>query len=145
MTSPNPTLKAKDVRGNAFTDNLGHDFIAVNAEGVPIARSADKESLERAAPNHSGIFTGKDFPKDGPSATNSPDEVPMVTPTGEAAIGDNIDPTAVATQREAEPIDNATPAAARELEDNGQAEKNRRHERTDPSSRQRKPVGDDKK
>ena len=33
---------------NAFTENLGTDFVALNAAGVPIGRASDRASLEQA-------------------------------------------------------------------------------------------------
>ena len=64
-------MKAADVRHNAFSENLGTDHIAVNAGGIPIARSTDRASLEHAVagldqPVH--FFTGSDFTDIKPTA-----------------------------------------------------------------------------
>lgn len=101
-------LKAKDVRPNAFSENLGTDFIAVDGYGHPVARASDKETVERAAPNHSGVFTGKDFPKDGPKDNGGPDEPIMQTETGLSTTGPGIDATAIATQQNADTGDKPT-------------------------------------
>jgi hypothetical protein len=62
MTASNPsTVKPEQIRPNGFLDNLGDDLIAVNQAGEIVARASDRESLERAAPNHAGIFSGKDL------------------------------------------------------------------------------------
>lgn len=33
---------------NAFTENLGTDFVALNAQGTPVGRASDRASLEQA-------------------------------------------------------------------------------------------------
>lgn len=159
-------LKAKDVRPNGFSESLGSDFIAVDAYGNPVARASDRESVERAAPNHSGIFTGKDFPKDGPKDNGGPDEPVMQTETGLATTGPGIDPAAIATQQPPkddkfeEAVENIAAGkddGAKKSEDKTVADSkaNKSDDKKDPldhdadgkkggnvSSRQRKPAAD---
>lgn len=50
-----------EVFKNEFLHKLGLDHIAVDANGVPIARASDRASVERAAPNAAAYFSGADF------------------------------------------------------------------------------------
>ena len=45
---------------NAFTENLGTDWVAISPTGVPISRASSKDAVERAAPG-STYLTGKDL------------------------------------------------------------------------------------
>lgn len=107
-TAEHPKLKADAVKSNAFSENLGTDFIAVDANGTPVARASDRETVERAAPGHSGVFTGKDFPKSGPKGEPVPEPtIPAGQRDAVDAAGNpinpalNTDPTSVATARPA--------------------------------------------
>lgn len=50
-----------EVFRNEYLHLLGLDHIAVDANGVPIARASDRASVERAAPNAAAYFSGADF------------------------------------------------------------------------------------
>lgn len=50
-----------EVFKNEFLHKLGLDHIAVDANGVPIARASDRASVEKAAPNAAAYFSGADF------------------------------------------------------------------------------------
>jgi len=49
-----------NITHNAFTENLGTDWVAISPTGVPISRASSKDAVERAAPG-STYLTGKDF------------------------------------------------------------------------------------
>lgn len=53
------TISSAEVRRNAFTDNLGTDWIAVNDLGVPVGRAGDEASVRKANPDAAGYFTEK--------------------------------------------------------------------------------------
>ena len=63
--TPMPTehITPAKVRHNAFTENLGTDFVAVDPQGNVLARSDNEEGARRAAPDAAAFFTGKDFGK----------------------------------------------------------------------------------
>lgn len=88
------TIEAKNVKHNAFSTDLGSDFVAVDSTGRPVSRAATREGVERAAPNHSGIFTGKDFTKTNKPASE-PEPLKNLGPAGS-------DPAAAATQHQPE-------------------------------------------
>lgn len=97
MTTERELVKAKDIRHNAFSENLGKDeWIAVDSRGTPIARASDRDSVERAAPQHSGIFSAKDFTK-----ANQPDK-PQEGSDAPGLKHLGPDPTLVATQHQPE-------------------------------------------
>lgn len=56
------TITPDQVRRNAFTENLGSDWIAVDAEGRVMVRADSRETAERACPHAAGFFTGADLP-----------------------------------------------------------------------------------
>ena len=49
-----------NITHNAFTENLGTDWVAISPTGVPISRASSKDAVERAAPG-STYLTGKDL------------------------------------------------------------------------------------
>ncbi len=94
-------MKPADVFKNEFLTDLKADFVAVNAAGMPIARSTTLESVTRAAPDAAAYFTGKDFdtnvvnifPK-GVAAEANPGLDPAIFAPGVTAampIGDHTD------------------------------------------------------
>lgn len=56
-----PQMNILKVIRNEYFHLLGDDHIAVDANGVPIARAADRAAVERAAPNAAAYFSGVDF------------------------------------------------------------------------------------
>lgn len=55
------TFDPLKVRHNAFTENLGNDYIAVDQNGTPIARAATMALCQQAAPGAAAFLTGADF------------------------------------------------------------------------------------
>jgi len=73
-------MQPADVKHNAFTENLGTDWIAVDLNGSVICRSSTREAVEHAV-EHTGagdavaFYTGADFDTVAP-ALKFPDEEP---------------------------------------------------------------------
>lgn len=83
MTDIDPT----QIRRNAYTDNLGDDLIAVDALGNVLARAGDRASLDKAAPDHAGVFGAADLePKAKKPAPKPKDEPAPVVEDAPAAI-----------------------------------------------------------
>lgn len=83
MTDIDPT----QIRRNAYTDNLGDDLIAVDSLGNVLARAGDRASLDKAAPDHAGVFGAADLePKAKKPAPKSKDEPAPVVEEAPAAI-----------------------------------------------------------
>jgi hypothetical protein len=112
-------LKPEHVRQSGFTENLGSDYIAVDANGAVLARAGDEESAKRAVPGAAAYFSGKDFsgkqslkteriPDAPASPVNPPPGVPT-TPSG-LPIADALadDPTPEPLTR-THPLDDGTP------------------------------------
>lgn len=55
------TLTPDQVLRNDFTENLGTDVVAVNANGTVIGRAGSEDTARRANPDAAAFFTGKDF------------------------------------------------------------------------------------
>lgn len=55
------TIKPADIQHNAYTENLGTDWVAIDHLGRPLSRAGDKESVQHAAPDAAAYFTGKDI------------------------------------------------------------------------------------
>lgn len=102
-------MKPADVFKNEFLTDLKTDYIAVAANGTPIARSTDLASVKRAAPDATAYFTGADFDTNvvniratGTSAGAATQADPRIFGEGVIAampIGDHTDtpkPTGVA-------------------------------------------------
>lgn len=49
------------IRNNAFTENVGTDWVAIDHTGNPIARAGDEATVRRAAPNAERYLTGEDL------------------------------------------------------------------------------------
>jgi hypothetical protein len=112
-------LKPEHVRQSGFTENLGSDVIAVDANGVVLSRASNLESAQRAVPGAAAYFSGKDFsgkqslktepiPDAPASPVNPPPGVPT-TPSG-LPIADALadDPTPEPLTR-THPLDDGTP------------------------------------
>jgi hypothetical protein len=113
-------VEAKHVRHNAYSENLGKEFIAVDTNGSILARAPDEESAKRAVPGAAAYFTGKDFggnsaasktqpqPETGVAPVSPPPGVPT-TPSGHP-ISDALadDPTPEPGTR-THPLDDGTP------------------------------------
>lgn len=56
-----PRMTPDQIFRNEFTNNLGTDWIAVNAQGTPICRADNRASVEHAAPDAEAYFTGADL------------------------------------------------------------------------------------
>lgn len=56
-------MDTSQVKLNAFTDNLGTDWVAVDAQGNVLTRAGDKDTVQRAVPFAAAYFTGSDFEK----------------------------------------------------------------------------------
>lgn len=83
MTDIDPT----QIRRNAYTDNLGEDLIAVDALGNVLARAGDRASVEKAAPDHAGVFGAADLePKAKKPAPKPKDEPAPVVEEAPAPI-----------------------------------------------------------
>jgi hypothetical protein len=65
---------------NEFFHLLGTDHIAVNAQGVPIARADSRAAVEQAAPDAAAYYTGADFEPSIPVAEIDADPVAVFTP-----------------------------------------------------------------
>lgn len=79
-----PPMNILRVIRNEFFHLLGTDHIAVDANGVPIARATDRAAVERAAPHAAAYFSGADFePPEKPVA-----EPLLVSPDIAANISD---------------------------------------------------------
>lgn len=114
------TVEAKHVRHNGFSENLGKDYIAVDANGAILARASDEESVRRAVPGAAAFFTGKDFggnsaasktqpQAEAPGTPVSPPPGVPTTPSG-LPIADALadDPTPEPKTR-THPLDDGTP------------------------------------
>jgi hypothetical protein len=113
-------LKPEQVRKDAFTENLGSDFVAVDANGRVLARADTEEAARLAVPGAAAFFTGKDFggnaaasktqptPDIGASPLNPPPGIP--TTPGGLPISDALadDPTPEPKTR-THPLDDGTP------------------------------------
>ena len=58
------TINPLDIRHNAFSENLGNDYIAVNHHRTPVARASTEAGVRQAAPAAAAYFTGTDFVMD---------------------------------------------------------------------------------
>lgn len=77
------TITADKVQRNSFTDNLGTDWIGVDANGRIAVRADTREAAEQAYPQAAAYFTGADL--DGTTgATPTPEKTPSPI---EAALG----------------------------------------------------------
>jgi hypothetical protein len=65
---------------NEFFHLLGGDHIAVNAQGVPIARAGSRAAVEQAAPDAAAYYSGADFEPAVPVAETDADLVAVFTP-----------------------------------------------------------------
>lgn len=77
-----PQMNILKVIRNEYFHLLGDDHIAVDANGVPIARAADRAAVERAAPHAAAYFSGADFAETGTTHV----EAPVPVTTGVAAV-----------------------------------------------------------
>lgn len=114
------TVEPKHVKHNSFTENLGTDYVAVDANGAVLARASDEAGARRAVPGAAAFFTGKDFggnsaasktqptPETGVAPVSPPPGVPT-TPSGHP-ISDALadDPTPEPKTR-THPLDDGTP------------------------------------
>lgn len=114
MTDIDPT----QIRRNAYTDNLGEDLIAVDALGSVLARAGDRASLDKAAPDHAGVFTAADLEpkakKPAPKPKDEPAPVVEETPAPIAAADEQPvaeEPKAEETPVAEEPKAEEAPAA----------------------------------
>lgn len=57
-------MDISSVQMNAFVDNLGTDWVAIDRHGTPVCRATDRAAVERAVPDAVLYLTGKDFEKD---------------------------------------------------------------------------------
>lgn len=76
-----PPMNILEVIKNEFLHNLKTDHIAVDHTGTPIARAADRASVEHAAPNAAAYFSGADF-----ATTDSTPLADAVVATGVSAV-----------------------------------------------------------
>lgn len=67
---------------NAFSDDLGTDWIAVNQSGSPVARASDEASVRAAAPE-CVYLTGSDFDASAPA-----DPAPVAEEPAPEAVAD---------------------------------------------------------
>lgn len=65
-------------KANAFTENLGTDWVATDAAGTPIARASDEAGLRQAAPDAHAylnaktlVLDGQDLPRAAEGSVNS--------------------------------------------------------------------------
>lgn len=56
-------IGAHDVKHNAFTHDLGTDWVAIDNLGNPVSRAGNEDGVKRAAPQANAYYTGKDFTK----------------------------------------------------------------------------------
>lgn len=54
-------MKAADVIRNGYTENLNTDWVAVDAQGNVVGRTADEHTARVFYPEAAGFFTGEDF------------------------------------------------------------------------------------
>lgn len=83
-------MRILDVIRNEFLHAIGTDHIAVDHAGVPIARAADRASVEHAAPNAAAYFSGADFEEAAPAPVV---EVPATAPVPVVAETTQVDAT----------------------------------------------------
>lgn len=88
---------------NEFLHKLGTDHIAVDRNGVPIARASDRASIKKAAPDAAAYFSGPDFEA---AAAVQPTEIPVEAPE---PIVSETTPADVATVPPAPTPDDAPP------------------------------------
>lgn len=98
-----PPMNILQVFRNEFLHKLGTDHIAVDRNGVPIARAADRASIEKAAPDAAAYFSGPDFAV----ANNTPPAGAVLT-TGVAVV----QPTEIPVEAPEPIVSETTPADA---------------------------------
>ncbi len=132
-----------DVKHNAFSQDLGSDFIAVDALGNILTRASTEDACRQAAPDAAAFYTGSDLtgPLEGAGTTrfyNAEGSVGAIVTDGahtDYATGE-IDP-AVAVEAEQPIASGLEPDAPVEPEEPVVAEE---PEETAPHSRKRKPA-----
>lgn len=92
------------IRHNAYTENIGTDWVAIDHVGNPVARAGDEETVRRAAPTAERYLTSVDlYPPKAPPKTPAP----AAEPAAEAPKDSEPEPPA------AEPETPRTPRTRR--------------------------------
>jgi hypothetical protein len=88
-------MHIRDIFKNEFLHNLGHDHIAVDHAGIPIARAPDRQALERAAPGAAAYFSADDLKDILPIPPAAPSQVPVPNAPFSPPVAPTIEPVKV--------------------------------------------------